>query len=282
MIKRTHLRQFLAVVETGGFTAAARRINVTQPTLSVGIAELERLVGAPLFVRDRRNVRLTEAGNRLLAHARAIEREFRLAEASLRSEADIAPPLRLGVLASLPTAFLTRLSARFAGPEPLVLTEGSDAELRRKLGEGQIDAALTLLREGEPASSPIIDEGYRMMLPASHRLAGRATLDPAELASETMIARRSCELLAETSRFFTQRGVRPRFLLRSANDDRCMALVRGGMGVTTAPESLRCEGVVAVPLDGYDFRRRIGLIDGKTQRDDARSALLLACDSAIA
>jgi DNA-binding transcriptional LysR family regulator len=91
MMKRTHLRQFLAVVETGGFTAAARRVNVTQPTL-VGIAELERLVGAPLFVRDRRNVRLTEAGNRLLAHARAIEREFRLAEASLRSEADLAPP----------------------------------------------------------------------------------------------------------------------------------------------------------------------------------------------
>jgi DNA-binding transcriptional LysR family regulator len=85
MMKRTHLRQFLAVVETGGFTAAARRINVTQPTVG-GIAELERLVGAPLFVRDRRNVRLTEAGNRLLAHARAIEREFRLAEASLRSE----------------------------------------------------------------------------------------------------------------------------------------------------------------------------------------------------
>jgi DNA-binding transcriptional LysR family regulator len=65
---------------------------------------------------------------------------------------------------------------------------------------------------------------------------GRATLDPAELASDTMIARRSCELLAETSRFFTQRGVRPRFLLRSANDDRCMAMVRAGMGVTTAPD----------------------------------------------
>jgi DNA-binding transcriptional LysR family regulator len=120
----------------------------------------------------------------------------------------------------------------------------------------------------------------RMMLPASHRLAGRATLDPAELASETMIARRSCELLAETSRFFTQRGVRPR-LLRSANDDRCMAMVRQH-GRDHGAGSLRCEGVVAVPLDGYDFRRRIGLIDGKTPRDDARSALRLACDSAIA
>jgi DNA-binding transcriptional LysR family regulator len=42
--------------ETGGFTARRAAVSVTQPTLSVGIAELERLVGAPLFVRDRRNV----------------------------------------------------------------------------------------------------------------------------------------------------------------------------------------------------------------------------------
>ncbi|KAJ8138455.1 hypothetical protein OY671_008333, partial [Metschnikowia pulcherrima] len=193
----------------------------------------------------------------------------------------LAPPSRSGILASLPTAFSTRSSARFAGPEPSVSTEGSDAESRRKSGEGQIDAASTSSREGEDAR-PIIDEGYRMMSPASHRSAGRATLDPAESASETMIARRSCESLAETSRFFTQRGVRPRFSSRSANDDRCMAMVRAGMGVTTAPESLRCEGVVAVPSDGYDFRRRIGSIDGKTQRDDARSASRSACDSAIA
>ncbi|MFX9089529.1 LysR family transcriptional regulator, partial [Acinetobacter baumannii] len=62
MIKRNHIRHFLAVADAGSFVAAAARLHVTQPTLSAGIAELERLVGSRLFVRDRRHVRLTEAG----------------------------------------------------------------------------------------------------------------------------------------------------------------------------------------------------------------------------
>ena len=70
MIKRSHIRQFLAIVEAGSFTQAAARIRVTQPTLSSGIAELERLVGTQLFVRDRKRVRMTESGARLLPIAR--------------------------------------------------------------------------------------------------------------------------------------------------------------------------------------------------------------------
>ena len=66
MIKRSHVRQFLAVVDAGSFTQAAARMRVTQPTLSLGIADLERLVGAQLIVRDRRHLRLTEAGGRFL------------------------------------------------------------------------------------------------------------------------------------------------------------------------------------------------------------------------
>ena len=277
MMKRTHLRQFLAVVETGGFTAAARRLNVTQPTLSSGIAELERLVGAVLFLRDRRAVRLTDAGNRLLAHARAIEREFRAAEASLGALAQAAPPLRLGALASIATATLVAIAKAYDGEAPLALVEGSETELRRKLADGQIEAALLPLRPEERAPL-LIEEGYAMMLPASHPLAGFAMLQPAQLAGETMIARRSCEILAETSRFFTQAGVRPRFFLRSANDDRCLAMVRAGMGVTTAPLSLQTEGVVAVPLAGYDFRRRIGLVC--TTGNRIAPALLTACAAA--
>jgi DNA-binding transcriptional LysR family regulator len=83
--------------------------------------------------------------------------------------------------------------------------------------------------------------------------------------------------LAETSRFFTQRGVRPPFFLRSANDDRCMEMVRIGMGITTAPQSLARPGIVAVPLAGYHFRRRIGLITGaRAEQDSSMTALHVA------
>lgn len=263
MIKRTQLRQFMAVVDAGNFTRAAERLGVTQPTLSAGIAELERLAGARLFVREKRRVRLTDAGNRLVAHARAIEREFRAAEASLAQSEALAEPLRLGVLPSLDTALLARLCREFGqGDRRLALVEGSDAELRRRLSEHRLDAALTLLRpeDSERGALALVEEDYALMLPAGHALASRAAVEPREVAGETMIARRSCEVLGETSRFFTQRGVRPPFVLRSANDDRCMEMVRAGLGITTAPRSLARDGVVAVRLDGYDFRRAIGLL----------------------
>jgi DNA-binding transcriptional LysR family regulator len=85
-----------------------------------------------------------------------------------------------------------------------------------------------------------------------------------ELSGETMIARRSCEVLRETSGFFTSRGVRPRFSYRSSNDDRCMAFVRSGVGLTTAPKSHAGPGLVARRLDGYELCRRLGLITSPT------------------
>lgn len=259
MLKRTHLRYFIALAEAGGFTAAARRLNLSQPTLSSSLAELERRVGTPLFVRDRRTIRLTDAGHRLLAMARSIEREFRAAETTLLPGRASGQPHTLGVLASLPSAMIARFLARFDDTRPLTLVEGSDADLRRRLGARQIDAALTLRRDGETAG-PELDEGYVVLMSSGHRLSGRRELEVEELACETMVARRSCELLGETSKFFTARGVRPRLLIRSSNEDRCLALVREGFAITTGPASLTGNGVIGVPLKAYTFRRRIGLI----------------------
>ena len=270
MLKRRHLRQFLALVDTGSFTAAANQLHVSQPTLSAGIAELERTLGAPIILRERRALRLTAAGNRLLVHARAIEREFNLAERWVQGTPPPAPSLRLGVLSSINTATIAAIAAQYAqqpaGKALLTLTDASDADLRRRLAEHRLDAILTTLRTAETGEC-LLEEGYGMILARTHRLAGQANFLPEELASETMIARRSCEILAETSRFFTARGVRPHFAFRCANDDRCLALVAAGAGVTTAPVSLAGPGTVAVPLTGYDYRRRIGLIVATGQED---------------
>lgn len=287
MIKRAHLRQFLALVETGNFTRAAERLGVAQPTLSAAIAELERMAGTLLFQRERRQVRLTEAGAKLVAHARAIEREFRAAEAAFDNAPAPMVPLRLGVIPSIATATLATIARAWREVQPMTLSEGTDAELRRKLGEGQIDAIITLLRP-EDANRPsvvLLEEGYRLLLPEGHALAKAASsavsVDARDVASETMIARRSCEILAETSRWFTQRGVRPPFFLRSANDDRCLEMVRAGMGVTTAPQSLVRAGIVAVPLADYDFCRTLGLIAARDRPDliTADHALVKACQA---
>lgn len=264
MLSRTQIRQFLAVVDTGSFTRAASALHVAQPSLSGGIAQLERQLGTRLFVRERRRIRLTEAGNRLLPLARAIEREFHQAESEVGNLPVPVRPIRMGLLETVSTAWLERALAGYAGAVPLELVEGGARDLLAALGQGSIDFALTLIgpEPSRHASEVLLREDYCLALPAGHRLAGAAQVAAADVAGETMIARRSCEVLAETSRFFTERGVRPRFLLRSHNDDRVLAMVRAGLGVTVAPRSLGGEGLAMVPLADFARERALGFVFG--------------------
>ena len=262
MIKRTHVRQFLAVVDAGTFTAAAARLGVTQPTLSLGVAELERLAGTQLFVREKRRVRLTEAGARFLGLARRTEREFRgIDQFEAGAPAPPAPLLRMGTIRSVASGTLGAIIATLARHFRIDLIEGTDAELRAALDAGRIELALTLYRGETDGQVPLLPpEPYLLMVGSGHRFAGRTSVAPEDVAGETMIARRSCEVLRETSQFFTARGIRPPFALRSDNDERCLALVAAGAGVTTAPVSLAAPGVVGLTLEGYDFVRTLGLV----------------------
>lgn len=262
MIKRTHIRQFLAVVDAGSFTQAALRIRVTQPALSTGIAELEKLVGTALFIRNRRQIRLTEAGGRFLPIARDLERGFRAADSFERESDRRSSELKLGVIRSAPAELLQAIAAALRPSFAIELVENSDSELRAALGSGRINMALVPLRTGERGDHvmPLYEEPLAMFIASDHPLAGRIEVGPEELAAETMIARRSCEFLDATSRFFTRHGVRPRFALRSDSDERCLCMVAAGIGITTAPVSLAIDGIVQLKVTGYDFRRELGLI----------------------
>jgi|GEM_PF-140585 len=262
MIKRHHIRQFLGVADAGSFVQAAARLHITQPSLSAGIAELERLVGTRLFVRNRRHIRLTEAGGAFLTIARDLERGFRAADSFGRGTMPDWPTLRLGAIRTVSAAHLGAVVAPLSAAFGVELIEGTDHELRGGLASGRIACALTLLREVEHGlvAHRLWDEPYRMLVPAGHPLAQGGTVAAEDLASEIMIARRSCEVLEDTSRFFTAAGVRPRFALRSDSDERCLAMVAVGLGITTAPLSLVVPGTVPIDVAGYAFRRSVGLV----------------------
>ncbi|PKP91131.1 MAG: LysR family transcriptional regulator, partial [Alphaproteobacteria bacterium HGW-Alphaproteobacteria-16] len=211
MIDRYLLRYFLAVIDNGTFTAAAAQANVSQPTLSAGVAKLERETGTRLFRRNSQRVELTEAGARFAVHARRIEREFHLAQASLNGLAPVET-LRLGVLTTIATAELAQLVASLVAEAPnlrVELVEGNDRVLAQHLTRGRIDLALTLSTGGtDHADVELLrTEGYRLALPATHRLATEPSLSGEALTGETMIVRRQCEALSETSRYFTRRGI---------------------------------------------------------------------------
>ncbi|MEP9401787.1 LysR family transcriptional regulator [Sphingomonas sp. VNH70] len=261
MIDRYHLRYFLSVVDSGNFSRAAAACNVSQPTLSVGIAKLEKALGRPLFDRTNRRVALTPAGARLLGYARSIEAGFAGAERAV-ADSGTAATLRLGVLVTTPAHWIEAALARTGDERRIEIVEGRDRELRERLARGRIDLALLALRDDDPpaAARVLLDEGYALALPAAHRLAGRAQIRAEELVDDPMIVRRHCELLGETSRFFTARGVRPPFPARTTSDDRALGYVRAGLGVTVMPDGFRSPGVARVPLEGFAHRRTLGLL----------------------
>ena len=261
MLDRYLLRYFLAVVDQGNFSRAAAHCNVSQPTLSVGIAKLERELGMPVFIRSNQRVELTEGGTRFLAHARRIEREFNLAMQSM-GMADNLPSLRIGILSSVPGAIIAAALAR-ARPERqnrFELIFGSERELTGHLAKGRVDVALTLVGRGADrfAEQPLRTEGYALALAADHALARHGEIAAEQLGREVMIVRRHCEALSDTSRFFTERGVRPHFGLRSTNDERVLQMVAAGLGLTLMPICYAADGVVRPHLSGFDLARTLG------------------------
>lgn len=268
MIDRYLLRYFLAVMDEGNFTRAAAHCRVSQPTLSVGIAKLEASVGKPLFNRSNRRVELTTAGARFAHHARRIEAEFAAAERSARDEAQVRIA-RIGVVTTLPSAWVgsaLRRARASAVSDQLEIIEGRGRDLRLQMQRGGIDAVLCDLGE-DSAGEMLFEEDYALALPADHRLARRETIGAEELGGETMIVRRHCEALADVSRFFTQRGVRPFMAARTVNDDRAVAYVRAGLGITVMPRCFATDGIAMTALSGFTQRRVIGVIESPAAVD---------------
>ncbi len=278
MFELYQLRYFLAVVETGSFTKAAERTFVTQPTLSAGIAKLEASLGAQLFHRSNRRVFLTEAGTRFVDRAKNILHQCSLAESEL-NDVDAPSVLRVGVLMTIPVARLARLLGGFRRAQPNVVIEiyeGSEQEIANRLDSGGLDVAVMLMRghgnEDRFALQTLYDERYVLALAEKHPLAKGKVIDGAALANEPTIIRSRCEILSETSRYFTDRNVRPRLVYRTAQDERALAMVAAGLGFTTLPESYEAEGVVKLAMTGYDYQRTVGL---------ARSPLDLSEDKVL-
>lgn len=274
------LRYFLAVAELGSFSKAAAKTNVTQPTLSVGIAKLEEQVGARLFERTTRRVSLTPAGSRFLGHARRISQEY---EAALREVAE-APHLkrvRAGILSTIPARELENVVAAHrahSDGEALEILDSTERDIANRLSDGRLDAAITILRPGLEsfAQEKLRHEPYVLIVGAAHRLASAGSVEGGELAGETMIVRRQCEGLPEISRYFTKRDVRPSFSLRTLSDDRAMSMVATGLGITVAPSSFRGAGLAHVKLNGFDLARDVGLVYSDRAREQGPASAFAA------
>lgn len=262
MIDRHALRYFTAIVDTGNFSRAAELCRVAQPTVSAAIARLEDEIGQALFVRNNRRVEVTEAGARLLPYARRIEHEFEEASRAIREDRKVLH-IRLGVATTIPVHTITRIAgAALANPAiRLEVIERRPGELLSLFDRGRVDLVLGPL-DGTAGRRTIelLREPYVLVMSDRHRLAAAPSITCEDLAGEPMLARRHCEVLARVSQFFTARGVRPFFPVKSLHEERIAAYVVAGMGVTVMPASLMTPGMVAVPLEEFDLARTVGVV----------------------
>ena len=145
-----HMSLFLEVVRAGSFSGAAEKRNLTQPAVSVAIAQLERALGARLLDRTRSGVSLTAAGVLVLRRAEAIETHLAAAKAEITArEMGIAGPLTVGGTPGALVSLVPNAVRQIAGEHPnlaLHIREGSDAELMKLLRVGKVDLLVVTTR----------------------------------------------------------------------------------------------------------------------------------------
>ncbi|MES3638740.1 LysR family transcriptional regulator [Mycobacterium intracellulare] len=277
MTTLSQLKTFIAVVDKGGFTAASRRLGLSQPAVSRTVATLERELGLPLFMRRRDGLALTEAGAVALTHAREAVRQLTLMRTEVAGLAgDITGTLSL---ASLPTATATLIAPQlrtFARRHPAVtirLLEGSKEEILDWLDQGAAEAGVVSLpSKGLDAAALGVQEMVAVV-PADSRLAAKDIVTYADLAKEPFV--RGTGGCADVFMPIARRqGIEFDLAFEAREIGATLEIVRAGLGVSILPSAGLPElpGVVVRPLLPLT-ERRLGIAVSASASAPARAFL---------
>ncbi|MGN9812681.1 LysR family transcriptional regulator [Micromonospora sp. BQ11] len=275
-----HLRYAVALAESGNFTRAAERLHISQPTLSVQIRALERLVGAELFERLPNGVRVTTAGEVFLTHARVALAAADDAVGAVRAAMPATAPVRVGCFrapwSSWAIADALHPDDRQQAVETITVgtTEGMALLLDGKLDVlvGQDFTSVPLqLPEGVDRHE-VATEHVWLALGGRHRLARRPRLTIADLVDENWLVLTSQPDLHELTVAVCRNYGRfePRQVPVHAGDELPTALVEL-RGVCLCTPMVRRVGGLTTRDIGLPEQRRIFVarVRAKTSREQA-------------
>lgn len=277
MTTLSQLKTFIAVVDQGGFTAASRRLGLSQPAVSRTVATLEKELGLPLFMRRRDGLALTEAGAVALTHAREAVRQLTLMRTEVAGLAgDITGTLSL---ASLPTATATLIAPQlrtFARRHPAVtirLLEGSKEEILDWLDQGAAEAGVVSLPSKGLDAAVLGVQEMVAVVPADSRLAFKDIVTYADLAKEPFV--RGTGGCADVFMPIARRqGIEFDLAFEAREIGATLEIVRAGLGVSILPSAGLPElpGVVVRPLLPLT-ERRLGIAVSASASVPARAFL---------
>lgn len=240
------LRYFVAVADTGGFSRAAARCRVAQPSLSQQIIKLERELGHKLFDRLGRTIALTEAGRELLPRARRILAEVQQIESHEGDRNDPAGGgISIGAIPTIAPFLLPGTIRRLMRDYPnarIEVREDVTANLVRAVANAELDVCLISLplEDDRLTSRTILTEPLVAALPPDHELRGRGKshrIPVEQLDDQPAIVLHELHCLADQVRSFCRRHrVSQRIVCRTAQLSTVTGLVAMGMGLSIVPQ----------------------------------------------
>jgi len=256
-----HLRYFLVLAEELHFGRAARRLSISQPPLSLNIQQLEASVGARLFVRNSREVRLTAAGQAFVPKARALLEQAQEAGRHARDvEQGMVGRLHIGFVGAMLYRGLPQMLRQFQAQHPLLrvlLRELNSQDQLIELSHERLDLGFVHTTRVPPDLSRILvaRQPFVCCLPTTHPLAKKRKLALRQLQGEpfAMVARAvSPDYHEAILSLCTEAGFHPEIRYELRHWLSVVSLVSQGLGVALVPEALRQSGLAGtsfVPLD---------------------------------
>ncbi|PTX54618.1 LysR family hydrogen peroxide-inducible transcriptional activator [Litoreibacter ponti] len=279
------LRYFEALALQGHFGRAADICSISQPALSVQIKDLEHALGAQLFERGPREVRLTSLGEQMAGRIGDILRAVdELGDVARAASHGLAGRLRIGVIPTVAPYLLPRVIQTLSKAHPEVdlhIRETMTPRLIKELSEGRIDTAIVALPVSEPAFSEVelFTERFVLVRPGADR--DKPVPSPEALREMRLLLLEEGHCFRDQALSFCNltTAAPPREMLDGSSLSTLVQMVNVGVGVTLIPEmALEIETqsaqVSVARFPEPQPRRSIGMIWRKTSPMAAQLAQL--------
>ena len=282
----------------GTIAATATAMYLTPSAVSQQLAGLAREVGVPLLERRGRTVILTGQARVLLAHAESMRELAERTRAALDAWADgTVGHVRVGSLATGITALVAPAIVRLRKQCPgltIRVSEQEPDEALELLDAGELEIAVTVDYPGAPSREDaryrrvdLITDVMDAVVPADHPLAGRSSIDLAELAGDVWVGAAASDACAHiVTGICAAAGFSPDVQYYCREWDAVAALVAAGVGVALIPRSaqpLRPPGLAVLPVAGAPASRLLfALVRAGTEMDPGTHAVLEALSAVAA
>jgi DNA-binding transcriptional LysR family regulator len=287
-VELRQLETFVAVAEEGGFTRASDRLHVVQSAVSAGVRKLEQELGASLFDRSTRRVRLSDAGRVLLPEAR---RTLAAAAAAREAVDQVRGGLRgtvvLGTMqaqamhAITVPGLLAAFRAQHPGVTVTVRHAGGSSAMADDVREGRLDLAFVALPGRRWPGLELVllsREPIALVVPTGHRLAARTGVELAELQNETLVDHPSgWGTRMAIDRAFAAAGVQRTVAYEVNDTTSVIEFIRHGLAIGLLPPSFVAgtDAVTTVPIRHHAPQFEVAIATPADRRLSAAARALL-------